>query len=136
MTLGDTDSASKLQDLLGFEDTTRLWLGGLNESVKRRLLRQLKVTHLTAHEVIDVAILTPQSIDEANYFAQKIRPRLTQNSVLWIVLGMKETDSQHQPHESTCQWSAALTTMGYQSGDIFTWDEKLLVLRFVLPQPN
>ena len=35
---------------------------------------------------LDGAIITPQAIDEAEYFAQKVLPRLIDGGAIWIVI--------------------------------------------------
>jgi hypothetical protein len=69
---------------LGLRAELRVWLGGRNVSVRRAINRWLTGTIRPPTGPLDLAILCPETADEACYFAEKLRPRLTDSASVWI----------------------------------------------------
>ncbi len=63
----------------------RVWLGGHLLEAKRVIESSLSQTSRPATGPIDVAIITPDTTDEAGYFADKLRPRLVPGATLWVL---------------------------------------------------
>ncbi len=63
----------------------RVWVGGHNTHAKREVAKRLKGTVRPPTGRIDLAFIAPQSVDEAVYFARKLRSRLVSNGVIWVV---------------------------------------------------
>jgi hypothetical protein len=63
----------------------RVWLGGHNTERKREVERHLRGTHRPPTGPVDLAFITPQSADEAAYFAAKVQPRLSPGGAIWTV---------------------------------------------------
>jgi hypothetical protein len=79
----------------GLAPGKRVWVGGGNASAHREV-ESLLLADIERPPTgpIDLAILTPQSTDEAVYFARKLRPRLRPHAPLWIVF-----PKRGNPHE-------------------------------------
>lgn len=63
----------------------RVWIGGHNVRARKVLEEKLAHAERPPEGPIDAAFITPQTADEANYFARKLRLRLQPNAVVWIV---------------------------------------------------
>lgn len=70
----------------GVPDGGRVWVGGHNLEARRAAESLLvNVTH-PPEGPIDRGFITPQTVDEAVYFAVKLRPRLIPGGVVWVVV--------------------------------------------------
>jgi hypothetical protein len=69
----------------GLVEGARVWVGGHNLNAKRVIAPFLTKTIRPARGPIDTAFLTPQSADEAIYFAAKLWNRMGPGGRLWIV---------------------------------------------------
>lgn len=70
----------------GVPDGGRVWVGGHNLAARRAVeALLLNVTH-PPEGPIDRAFITPQTVDEAGYFAVKLRTRLVPDAVVWVVV--------------------------------------------------
>lgn len=65
---------------------TRLWLGGHFAAARRLLELDVKGLPRPATGPIDIAMITPVSVDEAVYFAIKLASRLEAGGSVWIVV--------------------------------------------------
>ncbi len=70
---------------LSLRPGTRVWVGGHDIETKRRLQRYLAGTVRPASGPIDVALITPQTADEARYFVAKVAVRLAPHGAIWVV---------------------------------------------------
>lgn len=125
-----TNQTLKLLDLLGIQDTSRVWVGGLGKAAKRWVILQLKDVHRPAEGHIDVAILTPESSDEAEYFADKIKGRLSDHAIVWVVLNSQQPDPSAVDHQSLPVFVSALSAKGYQVEGTITLGENFTAHRF------
>lgn len=69
-----------------FPPQGRLWIGGHNLAARRWVEQQLEQHTRPPTGPLDGAIVTPQTVDEAGYFAEKVLPRLVDRGALWIVI--------------------------------------------------
>jgi len=74
----------------------RIWIGGHNSKARFALENRLRGAVRPLVGELEAAFLTPESMDEAVYFAQKLRPRLAPSGILWIahqaVAGKDDSD--------------------------------------------
>jgi len=70
----------------GIAKYARIWVGGGDSKVRQAIHRGIKRKTVSSSEPIDVAILTPQTPDEAAYFAAKVVNRLSDAGRIWIAL--------------------------------------------------
>lgn len=81
-----TDDPIASMQAWGVPDGGRVWVGGHNQGARRAVEALLvNVTH-PPEGPLDRAFITPQTVDEATYFAGKIRVRLVPDGVIWIVV--------------------------------------------------
>lgn len=67
-------------------DHARIWVGGNNRDVRQAIHRAINRKTVNSGQPFDVAILTPQTPDEAEYFAAKVVNRLPKAGRIWIAL--------------------------------------------------
>jgi hypothetical protein len=70
---------------LGVAPGCRVWLGGHNRSATRRIEPLLGGAARPPGGPVDLAFVAPRTMDEAIYFAEKIRSRLAADGRIWIV---------------------------------------------------
>lgn len=70
----------------GISDDARIWVGGNNSDVRQAIHRAINRKTVSSGQPLDVAILTPQTPDEAEYFAAKVVNRLPRAGRIWIAL--------------------------------------------------
>ncbi len=64
---------------------SRVWVGGHNLDARRVVERHLKDAIRPTLGPLDVAFITPNSADEAAYFASKLLERLAEGACIWVV---------------------------------------------------
>lgn len=79
------DRTKGVSERWGLAPGMRVWLGGHNTETKREVERHLRGTHRPPAGPVDLAFITPQSADEAAYFAAKVQPRLSPGGAIWTV---------------------------------------------------
>lgn len=108
----------------------RLWVGGHNLAAKREIEKHLTGTVRPATGPVEMAFITPDVIDEAVYFASKIRLRLTPEGSLCVVV------QERDPAEATPQFFSSeelvsrLKTAGYCKTDVVPLGGLFRVIRF------
>lgn len=70
----------------GIADHARIWVGGNNREVRQAIHRAINRKTVSSGEPVDVAVFTPQTPDEAAYFAAKVIDRLPETGRIWIAL--------------------------------------------------
>ena len=83
------DRVKTLAKHLNIKPNTRIWVGGNCIETKRAIAPYLAPSSRSAHGPIDVAIITPESTEEALYFANKLRKRLDQDATVWVMFSGK-----------------------------------------------
>ena len=86
----------------------RSWVCGNCMEAKRAIAPCLSPSSRPAQGPIDVAIITPESTEEALYFVNKLRTRLDQEAIAWVVLSGKI-----EQFESKQQFSLAMEQSGW-----------------------
>ncbi len=71
--------------LWGVTPGLRVWVGGHDPNARREVEKRLAGTVRPPTGRVDLAFITPQSVDEAVYFAGKLRNRLVADGALWVV---------------------------------------------------
>ena len=70
---------------LGIKPGLRVWVGGHQSQAKAEIEPHLAGTIRPPEGPLDLAFVTPQSVDEAVYFAGKLLRRLQSNGTLWVI---------------------------------------------------
>jgi len=65
----------------------RVWVGGLDVGARRVVEELLAGAVRPPEGPIDAAFICPAAVDEAVYFAGKLRPRIGCRGAIWIVRG-------------------------------------------------
>jgi len=68
-----------------FYSHARVWIGGHDVAARQILEEKLVDAERPPEGPLDAAFITPQSVEEAGYFARKLRSRLMPNAVVWVV---------------------------------------------------
>ncbi len=85
MTSNDLNGLPTTANPWGVTPGLRVWVGGHNPNAKREVQERLAGTVRPQTGRIDLAFITPQSVDEAVYFASKLRNRLAAGGAIWVV---------------------------------------------------
>lgn len=89
--------------IVSIEPGARVWIGGHNREARRFIERALagKNAIRPAEGPIDVAFITPETVDEAVYFLAKLAPRVPVDGVIQIVFrAHPAADSDAEPSRS------------------------------------
>jgi hypothetical protein len=70
----------------GLTSESRVWVAGHNARTKAEVDNLLSGAVRPPTGPVDIAFIVPDSVGEAEYFASKVRPRLTPEGSLWVVL--------------------------------------------------
>ena len=76
----------QVAESLGLCAGLRIWLGGHNTDARREIEHYLSETTRPPTGLLDAAFITPVTSEEAAYFAAKLKPRLTPDACLWVVV--------------------------------------------------
>ncbi len=80
--------------LWGIRPGLRVWVGGHNVDARRVIEAHLAGTIRPPTDPIELGLIAPLSIDEALYFADKLRSRLVPKGRVWIAYA--DASSPHQ----------------------------------------
>ncbi len=80
------DELESVRSALGIQPAVRVWVGGHNLATKRVVKPFLTDTTRPPTGPVDIALIVPETADEAAYFLGKIEARLEQDGVAWIIL--------------------------------------------------
>ena len=78
-------SREQVTEMLGLRAGLRIWVGGNNADARREMETYLLETTRPPTGPLDAAFIIPDTSEEAVYFAQKLRPRLTPDASVWVV---------------------------------------------------
>lgn len=81
-----------IAERLGTVSGARVWVGGHAARPKRELNKHLDGTLRPPTGPIDVGLITPQTVEEAAYFARKLLRRLEPGALLWVVFPAVESE--------------------------------------------
>lgn len=81
-----SDEPESVRSALGIQPRMRVWVGGHNLAAKRVVEPFLTDTTRPPTDSIDIALIAPESAEEAAYFLVKIEARLEQDGIAWIIL--------------------------------------------------
>lgn len=79
-------SSDAMIEAMGLHPDTRIWVGGSNKDTRREVERNLSGMSRPPFGSLDAAIITPSTNEEAAYFAVKLKPRLTPDANVWVVV--------------------------------------------------
>lgn len=82
-------SDNLIAEQLGIRNDMRVWIGGHQIQAKRMIEPYLSFATKPPAGEIDIAFITPETLEEAVYFAEKIQSRLTPTATIWIILSNK-----------------------------------------------
>ena len=111
---------------------TRVWIGGNNTDARREIELIAGLAERPPTGALDRAMIAPSSSDEAVYFARKLRPRLTSDSSLWIVLPKRGSTSEHLFTGSIEDLSVPMFELGYVDKGLATLGDHYTSLGFQL----
>ena len=80
-----TDQPTTAREVWGPATGKRVWVGGHSTVAKREIEPLLDGASRPAEGPLDAGFVTPQSVDEAVYFASKLRSRVSPAGVIWII---------------------------------------------------
>jgi len=90
----DTHSNKTIAEQLGIQPDMRAWIGGHQIQAKRIIAPYLTNTTKPPTGPIDVALIAPENPEEAVYFAEKIKLRLTPSATIWIVFSVEKNQGK------------------------------------------
>lgn len=122
--------SSELCEFDGLPAHTRVWIGGHDLEGKRIAHRRSSAAQRPATGPIDLAVITPRSVDEAVYFADKLRDRLAPGAAIWILRRERSAESEHATGETLRSLSAALTKLGLMETGVSSIEEEYEIVRF------
>lgn len=106
MASGDSDN---IATHLGVRPGLRIWVGGHNLSARREIERHLAGTLRPPTGPIDLALIAPNTPDEAAHFAGKLRGRLGPGGRMCAVIPTDDTgwrrDTNTVPNDNTMRSS-------------------------------
>ena len=115
---------------LGVRSGQRLWVGGHNLAAKREIEKYLTGTVRPATGPVDMAFITPEVIDEAVYFASKIRARLSPEGSLCVVV-QEGNPAEATPHfSSNEELVSRLEDAGFCETEVVPLGGSFRVIRF------
>lgn len=79
-------SDNLIAEQLGIRNDMRVWIGGHQIQAKQIIEPYLIFATKPPAGEIDIAFITPETLEEALYFAEKIQSRLTPTATIWIIL--------------------------------------------------
>ena len=86
MSDGKINSQASTILLWNLEPGARVWLGGHNLHARRKVDKYLAGTVRPPTGPIDTALIAPKTLDEALYFACKLRDRVVAKGIFWIII--------------------------------------------------
>jgi hypothetical protein len=114
----------------GVTAATRIWIGGHDLDARREVSIRLVGAARPATGPIDLAFITPLTVDEALYFAEKLRPRLTPGGAVWIVHGETDDSEQDATHLTAAQLAVAAAARGWTAAREVPISERSSSTRF------
>jgi hypothetical protein len=126
--MADFGGHSESEWVLGSMAGRRVWIGGNNRDARRSVEKRMADfdVHRSPTGPLDLAIITPGSVDEAVYFLEKLRERLTDKSRVWVV-------HESFGDSSSDDWVRAAQRAGFQDGATNKLDNRWSALELILP---
>lgn len=81
----ETSTTASITETWGIRPGLRVWVGGHNVAARQEIETHAAGTERPATGPIDLGLLSPETPDEALYFAGKLRGRLSPGAMVWIV---------------------------------------------------
>ena len=117
-------------EALGVRSGQRLWVGGHNLAAKREIEKYLADTVRPATGPVDMAFIMPEVIDEAVYFASKIRARLSPEGSLCVVVQEGDRAEATRKFLSSEELISRLETAGFSKTEVVPLGGSFRVIRF------
>ena len=92
------DELESVRSALGIHRAVRVWVGGHNLATKRLVEPFLTDTTRPPTGPVDIALIAPESADEAAYFLGKIAVRLEHDRTAWIIQPPTAVAIDHVEH--------------------------------------
>lgn len=116
-------------ELLNITTDTRVWVAGHDADAKRSIERLVTDTARPTTGSIDVAVITPLTLEEAIYFAGKIKRRLSSDGCVWVV----RTISEGSAHFEQNDLIRAMAAIGLVECGFVESNPQFRVIRFRQP---
>ncbi|MCH8966265.1 MAG: hypothetical protein IID43_01175 [Planctomycetes bacterium] len=134
----DGDAASKqvgraMMGLWGIRPGLRVWVGGHNVDARRAIEAHLSGAIRPPTGPIELGLIAPLSIDEALYFADKLRSRLAPKGRVWIVYADRPSPHHAQGVVDSSTLGTRMLEQGYADIGSLKLDDTLRTSGF---QPN
>lgn len=105
-------SREKIADRLGLRTGLRIWVGGNNTDARREIEQYLSETTRPPTGPLDAAFITPNTSEEAAYFAAKLKPRLTPDACVWVVVPGTDNSAKESATELMSELVSQVTQTG------------------------
>jgi len=102
----------------GVTPSTRVWVGGHNLVARRETEKHLAGPKRPPSGPIDVAFIAPQTIEEALYFANKLRSRLTPGGAIWVAMSGPNASMSPGSVDDMERMSDVLVDAGWVAHDL------------------
>ncbi len=76
----------------GVAPTASVWIGGNNIRARSEIEAVAESLRGLPEHPIDCAFITPNAVDEASYFAEKLRSRLVADATVWVAWSSLDQD--------------------------------------------
>ncbi len=115
---------------LGIHAHDRVWVGGHDARVRSVINALVAGANRPDGGPIDVALLTPLTIDELRYFAGKIRSRLVENGLIGVAWSIRPEDCDGPQSLANGSVVAAMATLRFVECGERRLDDAIISLRF------
>lgn len=105
-------SREQVAESLGLRTGLRIWVGGNNTDARREIERYLSETTRPPTGPLDSAFITPVTSEEAAYFAAKLKPRLTPDARVWVVVLRPENSVAQSATDPLSELVSQITQTG------------------------
>lgn len=109
----------------------RVWVAGHNLAAKREIDRYLSGAVRPPSGPVDVAIIVPESDDEAVYFATKIERRLAAGGSVYVVVPDVPACGPDDHTDRISGLLSQLRTAGFQTGEEVRLSPSHVTIRLV-----
>lgn len=103
----------QVAESLGLRAGLRIWLGGNNADARREIEHYLSETTRPPTGPLDAAFITPNTSDEAVYFAEKLKPRLTPDARVWVVVPRTDNSATQSTTNRMSELVSQVTGAGF-----------------------
>ncbi len=103
----------QVAESLGLRTGLRIWVGGNNTDSRREIEHYLSEATRPPTGTLDAAFITPVTSEEAAYFAAKLKPRLTPNASVWVVVPRTDSSARESASDPMSELVSQVTGAGF-----------------------